>query len=106
MAKIVWSPRSIKDVQEIAEFIGKDSIQYAKVQTRLFIEEAAALEIQPYKGRIVPELGISNIRQILCGHYRIIYEVINKEEVGILTVHHQSRLLKNNPTIKKLRRKK
>jgi len=106
MAEIVWSPQALKDIHEIAEFIALDSIQYAKAQTKLFIQEAIVLERQPYKGRVVPELGISNIRQILCGHYRIIYEVINEGEVGILTIHHQSRLLKNNSAFKSLRRKK
>ena len=99
MAKVVWSPRAIKDIKEIAEFIAKDSLQYAKAQTRLFIEEGESLESHPYQGRVVPEIQVSNIRQLLCGHYRIIYEVSEKT-VGILTVHHQARLLKNSPSAK------
>ncbi len=54
---------------------------------------------------MVTELGVSSIRQILCGHYWIIYEVVSKKEVAIITVHHQSRLLKNNPVVKKLGKK-
>lgn len=105
MAELVWSPRAIRDINEIAEFISKDSIQYAKAQARQFIEEAKILERYPHKGRMVPEIGDSNIRQILCGHYRIIYEVADRK-VGILTVHHQARLLKNNPAMKRRLRKK
>ena len=107
MAKIVWSPRAIKDINEIAEFIAKDSLQYAKAQTRLFIEMAEELEAHPHRGRIVPELGINSIRQLLCGHYRIIYEV-SPQMIGILTVHHQARLLKNTSSaaIKRHLRKK
>jgi len=107
MAKVVWSPRAVKDINEIAEFIAKDSLQYAKAQTRLFVKEAEGLENHPFRGRVVPELGLNNIRQILCGHYRIIYEVSEKT-VGILTVHHQARLLKNSQsvTIKRHLRKK
>lgn len=107
MAKVIWSPRAIKDINEIAEFIAKDSLQYAKAQIKLFLEQAEDLEHHPHKGRVVPELGISSIRQILCGHYRIIYE-ITEERVGVLTVHHQSRLLKSTPsaTIKRYLRKK
>jgi hypothetical protein len=55
---------------------------------------------------MVPELQIPSIRQVLCGHYKIIFEIINMQQIGILTVHHQSRLLQNNPAIKKLLRKK
>jgi toxin ParE1/3/4 len=107
MAKVVWSPRAIKDINEIAEYIAKDSLQYARAQARLFIEVGENLEYHPYRGRIVPELGINSIRQILCGHYRIIYEV-SEAMIGILTVHHQARLLKNTSsiTIKRYLRKK
>ncbi len=106
MAEIIWSFRALKDIEEIAEYIAKNSLQYAKVQTRLFFEEASVLEDHPYIGRVVPEIKINTIRQILCGHYRIIYEVISEESIGIITVHHQSRLLKNNPAMKRHLRKK
>jgi toxin ParE1/3/4 len=106
MAEIVWSPRAIKDIDEIANYIAKDSLQYAEAQARLFFSTAEVLEAYPHRGRIVPEIGLSTIRQLLCGHYRIIYEVLKEGKVGILTVHHQSRLLKNNPTMKRRLRKK
>lgn len=106
MAEIVWSPRAIKDIDEIANYISKDSLQYAKAQTRLFFSTAEALEKHPYRGRVVPELGIANIRQLLCGHYRIIYEVFTNDKIGVLTVHHQARLLKNNPAIRVRLRKR
>jgi len=105
MAEIIWSPRAIKDIHEIAEFISKSSIQYAEEQVRSFFAAATLLENYPFRGRIVPELGISSIRQLLCGHYRIIYEVMSSERIGIITVHHQARLLRNNPAIRKFRKK-
>jgi plasmid stabilization system protein ParE len=46
----------------------------------------------PRSGRIVPELGIANIREIIVGSYRIIYR-IQPEDVHLLTVHHGARLL-------------
>ena len=98
---------AIKDINEIAEFIAKDSIEYAQAQVRLFIEMAEKLEHHPYRGRVVPELEFNSVRQILCGHFRIIYEV-SEDKVGILTVHHQARLLKNTSSvaIKRYLRKK
>jgi plasmid stabilization system protein ParE len=57
MAQITWSPRAIKDIDEIATYIAKDSLQYAQAQTRLFFSTAAVLEKYPFKGRPVPELG-------------------------------------------------
>lgn len=99
MAKVIWSPRAVKDINEIAEYIAKDSLLYAKAQTRLFLEQGEKLEDHPYRGRVVPEIGIDNIRQILCGHYRIIYEILGNT-VGILTIHQQARLLKNTSSVK------
>ncbi|MFI5186703.1 MAG: type II toxin-antitoxin system RelE/ParE family toxin [Chitinophagales bacterium] len=106
MAEVIWSPRSLKDINEIAEYIAKDSIQYAEEQVKVFFEKARMLEKFPSSGRMMPELQIASIRQILCGNYKIIFEIINSERVAIITVHHQSRLLKNNPALKKLLRRK
>ncbi len=106
MAQIVWSRRSIKDIDEIAAFIAKDSLQYAEEYVKLFFERALTLEKYPYLGRPVPELGINSVRQILCDRYRIIYEIISKNQIGIVTIHHQSRLLKNNPGIKRFYKRK
>ena len=105
MAEIIWSARSIKDIEEIANYISKDSLQYAEEQVRQFFIKSKFLEKHPWFGRDVPEIGISSIRQILCGNYRIIYEVASQRQVVILTIHHQSRLLKNNSGIKGIKRK-
>ena len=34
MAKIIWTNNALQDLEEIAEFIEKDSPQYAKVTIR------------------------------------------------------------------------
>ena len=47
MAEIIWSPRAIKDIDEIASYIAKDSLQYAEAQTKLFFSMAEVLEIYP-----------------------------------------------------------
>jgi mRNA-degrading endonuclease RelE of RelBE toxin-antitoxin system len=42
----------------------------------------------------------------LVNSYRIIYKIISDTEVHILTVHHQARLLENNPVFKRKLKKK
>ena len=101
MAEIVWSPSSIKDINAIAEYIAKDSLMAAKNMVRLFFQKAEILSRFPHYGKQVPETKNSFLREILVGRYRIIYEVFSEDQVYILTVHHQSRLLKNNPSIKR-----
>ncbi len=102
MAEIIWSPRSLKDINEIAEYISKDSLQYADEQVKQFFISAKVLEKHPLFGRMVPELRIFSIRQVLSGHYRLIYQIVSRDSIAIITVHHQSRLLKNNPALKKI----
>ena len=101
MAEIVWSPSSIKDINAIAEYIAKDSLMAAKNMVGLFFQKAEILSRFPHYGKQVPETKNSFLREILVGRYRIIYEVFSEDQVYILTVHHQSRLLKNNPSIKR-----
>ena len=49
----------------------------------------------PRLGRVVPALGIKNIREIVVSGCRVIYR-IRQEEVQLLTVHHGARLLDVN----------
>ena len=46
----------------------------------------------PKRGRVVPEAGREEIRELLYGQYRIIYRV-EEGSVSILTVRHGRRLL-------------
>ena len=45
----------------------------------------------PESGRVVPEVGVRRIREVIFGAYRVIYSV--KEKVEILTVRRGSQLL-------------
>ena len=101
MAEIIWAPSALKDIDAIADYIANDSVQAAENMVALFFEKAVILERFPLIGKPVPETSVRYLREILVSRYRIIYEVITTEEVHILSVHHQSRLLKNNPTFKK-----
>lgn len=102
MAEIIWSPRSLKDIDEIANYISKDSLQYAETQVSQFFTKVKILQKHPLSGRMVPELKDFAVLQLLCGHYRIIYEILDPVKIAIITIHHQSRLVENNPAMKKL----
>ena len=99
MAEVRWTDLAIDDINNIAEFISKDSLAFAQIQTERFFERAKILETQPLVGRIVPELHDEWIREFVMGNYRLIYLVVSKHIILILTVHHSQRLLSNNPGI-------
>jgi toxin ParE1/3/4 len=101
MVEINWTKQAVRDIDNIAEFISKDSEHYAKIQVRRFFESARVLERFPGSGKIVPEKQNPLIREILVGSYRVIYKIIDESKIDVLTVHHNKRLLSNNPQFKK-----
>ena len=93
MVKIVWTERSLTDLEDIAEYIAKDSAKYAKLTIEEIFNSTLILQKQPLIGRIVPELNDHRFRELIVGNYRIIYEH-DKLKVNILTVHHSKRDLR------------
>lgn len=47
----------------------------------------------PLRGRVVPEVGRNEIRELRYGKYRIVYRFDEPDAIAILTVRHGSRLL-------------
>jgi len=101
MVKVIWTARSLTDLEEFGEYISKDSSRFAKLTLEKLIETAKLIEHNQLIGRIVPEVKQKDIREIITGSYRIIYQTKAKEYAYILTIHHCSRLLSNNPAFKK-----
>ena len=102
MAQLIWAPSALKDIDLIARYISKDSVQAAENIVHLFFEKAEVLAKHPAIGKPVPEISSPIFREILVNRYRLIYELISPGEVHIITVHHQSRMLKNNPAYQRI----
>ncbi|MBK7381109.1 MAG: type II toxin-antitoxin system RelE/ParE family toxin [Ignavibacteriales bacterium] len=83
--KITWAKESLLNIQEIEDFISQDNPNAAIKLTDKLISLVEDLIEFPEKGRIVPELSISQIREILYKNYRIVY-LIKKKSIDILTV--------------------
>lgn len=98
--KVNWTNLALEDIANIAEFISKDSFYYAQLQTERFFARVEILESHPHSGRIVPELSKNELRELIEGSYRIVYRIVSHERLDILTVHHSSRLISNNPLFK------
>jgi addiction module RelE/StbE family toxin len=96
MAEIRWTDQSLIDIENIAEFISKDSERYASIQVERFFEETEILKTFPQSGRIVPEINNKHIREIILGNYRIIYRIFSASKIDIITVHHSSKLIKKS----------
>lgn len=92
MAQVRWTPQALDDLDAICLFIARDAPQVAAVFADRAFCATDRLVDHPRLGRIVPELEIETIREIILGNYRIIYR-IREDEVQIVTVHHGARLL-------------
>jgi addiction module RelE/StbE family toxin len=96
MVKIVSTNRALNDLQEIADYISRDSFQYAGITLEKLIEAASFIETNPFIGRKVPEINEASIRELIVGSYRVIYKRVHQKQVNVLTVHHSARLLKKS----------
>ena len=92
MAQVTWTEQALEDLDSICLFIARDAPRYAELFADRVFRATDRLERFPYSGRIVPEIGREEIREIIVQGYRVIYRVL-PDAVEILTVHHGARLL-------------
>lgn len=93
MAQIRWSLTASTDLQEIEDFIARDSVFHAVTFVDCIVESTATLLKTPHIGRVVPEFNRQDLREVIFRGYRIVYLVQN-DEVLILRVVHGARNLR------------
>ncbi|NES24466.1 MAG: type II toxin-antitoxin system RelE/ParE family toxin [Symploca sp. SIO3E6] len=101
MAYINWTSQALADLEAIGDFIARDASGFAQIFVERVFEAVERLESFPRSGRIVPEIGQEEIREIIFGSYRIVY-LVSDNEISILTVFHSSRLLKSSDLLSDL----
>lgn len=62
MVQVVWSPASLEDIGQIAQFIARDSSDQAALFVGRLIEAAERLGMVFLSGRIIPEIGHPDCR--------------------------------------------
>lgn len=73
--KIKWSPRAAFNLQEICDFIAKDSEYYAILFAKRVTAIVKAIPKFPKSGRRVLEYNDDNIREKIYEGYRIVYRL-------------------------------
>ena len=100
MVSINWTLNALDNIENIAEFIAKDSPLYATLTVSSFFDTVEILVTNSNEGRIVPEINNLKIRELINGSYRIIYKIIDNNRIDIITIHHANRLISNNKNLK------
>ncbi len=92
MVELIWSPRAAADLEEICEYIARDSEYYARFFAQKLITQVETIAEFPGAGRIVPEYQRDDLREQLFQNYRLVYRV-RPEAVEVVAIVHGARLL-------------
>ena len=91
MTRLIWSPRSVRDLKSIHEYIARDSPLYASLVIQRLVGAPERLLDFPESGRVVPERGENELREIIVRPFRMVYRV-GQDSVEVVTVFRASRL--------------
>jgi toxin ParE1/3/4 len=87
--KVKWAVPAQHDLIEIAEFIAEDRPSVARKIVKKIRERISKLEIEPERGKVVPELaeqGITQYREMIISPWRILYQIDEKVVYVVLVV--------------------
>lgn len=87
---VIWSPLAERQAEEAYEYIARDRPDAARKWLTELIDRVEGLHRFPRRGRVVPEIGRQDYRQILHQPYRVIY-AIRHDQVEVLAVRHLRR---------------
>jgi toxin ParE1/3/4 len=85
--KVVWTATALGQLAAIREYISQTSPFYAERMVQRILDRAPQLATFPDSGRMVPEVGRSEIREVIEGPYRVIYQK-TAERLEVLAVIH------------------
>jgi toxin ParE1/3/4 len=92
-------PVAKKDLQDIVDFIARDSLKYAKLEKRLIVDAISQLYYFPDLGTPFNYKSIG-ARKLTFRNYLVIYRFKTADLIEILTIHHHARLIANNPAFR------
>ena len=93
--RIIWSPLAVDRASEITDYITQDKPSAAEKWIDTVFSEVEQLKSSPEIGRIIPEINVSQFRELIYGNYRIIYRIETKQ-ISILTIRHSRQILPIN----------
>jgi toxin ParE1/3/4 len=90
--KVIISPSAQSDLADIVRFIARHNPDAAVRLGYELITRAESLAKFPEIGRVVPEFKQSNLREVVCRSYRVIYRLQpKKEHIEIIRFWHGAR---------------
>jgi len=91
--KIEFADSAIVDLDELyAWYVEQQSPETGKRLIAEIVAKTSQLDSFPQSGRIVPELGRANVREIIYPPFRIVYR-LDKDAIWIVRIWRSERLL-------------
>jgi toxin ParE1/3/4 len=91
VSSLRWTEQAADDLASIRAYIERDSPRYAQLVIERLVQRAERIAEFPMAGRVVPEFGRADVREVISGSYRIVYW-LEGEVQHVLTVFRSSRL--------------
>ena len=88
--RVVWSPLALDRAAEAAQHIARDRPDAAEKWIDGLFGAVAKLVQFPRRGRVVPEVERTEIRELIYSSYRVVYR-LDPNLILVLTVRHQRR---------------
>src|SRR5262245_385470 len=92
MARLIWSPRAVADLEDICEYIARSSDRYASVFAEQVVALIESIPQHPRMGSVVTEYNRDDLRERLFHNYRIIYR-LRGSDVQVVSICHGAKLL-------------
>ena len=90
--KVQWSISATREVENITRYIARDDHAAAVRWADGVFAATDRLADFPRSGRIVPELGVDRLREIVLGNYRIIYRIDARRVIVLMVLHGRQQL--------------
>jgi plasmid stabilization system protein ParE len=88
--KLVWSPLAVERALEAKAYIASDNPRTADKWASGLVSAVSKLKRHPKLGRVVPEIGLEEYRELVYGNYRVVYR-ISANNTFVMTVRHFAR---------------
>ena len=95
--RIVYSIIARNDLNEIYDFIRRDSIFYAKKEIHEIRKAIKTLKNNSFGYKVFEDLEDELIREFVFKNYRIIYRITPDVQIDIVTIQHHARSISQNP---------
>ncbi len=92
MAEVIWAVRAYEHLDQIGEYIAKDSPFQARRVVQLVVKESSRLRVNVRIGHMIPELREDLYRELKVFNYRILYKILTEHRVAIIGIVHSRRI--------------